>query len=200
VTEHEERETRRAAFLYLAMSHVATGCLLAGFLLVSAAAGSWSFADALAGAPLPGATRQAAFLLFLAGFGIKAGVVPLHVWLPEAHPAAPSNVSAFMSAVIIKTGVYGLFRVCAFGLGVPAPSWGVLVLVCGGVSAVLGVLYALMQHDLKRLLAYHSIENVGIILLGLGLALVGRSTGPFRLGGERAMRPMTSAPQRSGEP
>jgi hydrogenase-4 component B len=181
VTEHEERETRRAAFLYLAMSHVATGCLLAGFLLVSAAAGSWSFADALAGAPLPGATRQAAFLLFLAGFGIKAGVVPLHVWLPEAHPAAPSNVSAFMSAVIIKTGVYGLFRVCAFGLGVPAPSWGVLVLVCGGVSAVLGVLYALMQHDLKRLLAYHSIENVGIILLGLGAGMMALSSGRAEL-------------------
>ena len=176
-TEHEERETRRAAFLYLAMSHVATGCLLAGFLILAAAAGSLSFAHVLAGTPLSGAGRDAAFLLFLAGFAVKAGVIPLHVWLPEAHPAAPSSISALMSGVVIKTGVYGLFRVCAFGLGVPAPAWGVLILVCGGVSAVLGVLYALMQHDLKRLLAYHSIENIGIILLGLGAGMMALSSG-----------------------
>ena len=176
-TEHEGRETRRAAFLYLAMSHVATGCLFAGFLLLSAAAGSLSFAHVLSGPFLAGARRHAVFALFLAGFGVKAGVIPLHVWLPEAHPAAPSNVSAVMSAVIIKTGVYGLFRVCAFGLGPPDPIWGVLVLLFGGVSAVLGVLYALMQHDLKRLLAYHSIENIGIILLGLGAGMMALSSG-----------------------
>jgi hydrogenase-4 component B len=178
VTEHEKHETRRAAFLYLAMSHVATGCLLAGFLILAeAAGGSLSFTHVLAGAPLSGAGRNAAFLLFLAGFSVKAGVIPLHVWLPEAHPAAPSSISALMSGVVIKTGVYGLFRVCAFGLGVPAPGWGVLVLACGGVSAVLGVLYALMQHDLKRLLAYHSIENIGIILLGLGAGMMALSSG-----------------------
>jgi hydrogenase-4 component B len=180
-TEHEERETRRAAFLYLAMSHVATGCLFAGFLILSAAAGSLSFAQALTGTPLSGALRDAVFLLFLAGFGVKAGVIPLHVWLPEAHPAAPSSVSALMSGVMIKTGIYGLFRVCAFGLGPPAPRWGVLILVCGGVSAVLGVLYALMQHDLKRLLAYHSIENIGIILLGLGAGMMALSSGRAEL-------------------
>jgi len=176
-TEHENRETRRAAFLYLAMSHVATGCLFAGFLILSAAAGSLSFASVLAGAALSGVERDAAFVLFLVGFGVKAGVIPLHVWLPEAHPAAPSSISALMSGVIIKTGVYGLFRVCAFGLGPPALGWGVLVLACGGVSAVLGVLYALMQHDLKRLLAYHSIENIGIILLGLGAGMMALSSG-----------------------
>ena len=104
-------------------------------------------------------------------------MIPLHVWLPEAHPAAPSNVSALMSAVMIKTGIYGLFRVCAFGLGPPPLSWGVVVLLCGGVSAILGVLYALMQHDLKRLLAYHSIENIGIILLGLGAGMMALSSG-----------------------
>jgi hydrogenase-4 component B len=121
--------------------------------------------------------RNAVFLLFFIGFGVKAGVIPLHVWLPEAHPAAPSSISALMSAVVIKTGVYGLFRFCAFGLSVPSPGWAVLVLVCGAVSAVLGVLYALMQHDLKRLLAYHSIENIGIILLGLGAGMLALSSG-----------------------
>jgi hydrogenase-4 component B len=176
-TEHEASETRRAAFLYLAMSHVATGCLFAGFLILAAAAGSSSFTQVLAGTALSGVRRDAAFLLFFAGFGVKAGVIPLHVWLPEAHPAAPSSISALMSGVVIKTGVYGLFRVCAFGLGPPAPGWGVLVLVFGGVSAVLGVLYALMQHDLKRLLAYHSIENIGIILLGLGAGMMALSSG-----------------------
>jgi hydrogenase-4 component B len=180
-TEHEASETRRAAFLYLAMSHVATGCLFAGFLILAAAGGSFSFTHVLAGTPLSGARRDAVFLLFLAGFGVKAGVIPLHVWLPEAHPAAPSSISALMSGVVIKTGIYGLFRVCAFGLGLPAPSWGVLVLVFGGVSAVLGVLYALMQHDLKRLLAYHSIENIGIILLGLGAGMMALSSGRAEL-------------------
>jgi hydrogenase-4 component B len=176
-TEHEGNDARRAAFLYLAMSHVATGCLIAGFLTLSAATGSLSFAQLFAGDPLSGTRRDGVFLLFLVGFGIKAGVIPLHVWLPEAHPAAPSSVSAFMSGVLIKTGIYGLFRVCAFGLGTPDPGWGVLVLLLGGASAVLGVLYALMQHDLKRLLAYHSIENIGIILLGLGAGMMALSAG-----------------------
>jgi hydrogenase-4 component B len=175
-TEHENRDSRRAAFLYLAMSHVATGCLIAGFLLASALSGSLNLAQ-IAATPLPAGARTPLFALFFVGFGIKAGVIPLHIWLPEAHPAAPSNVSAVMSAVMIKTGIYGLFRVCAFGLGSPPLSWGVLILVCGGASAVLGVLYALMQHDLKRLLAYHSIENIGIILLGLGAGMVAVSSG-----------------------
>ncbi len=170
-------ESRRAALLYLVMSHAATGCLFAGFLLLSTQAGSTIFASILAAPALDGALRHLTFLLFFVGFGVKAGVIPLHVWLPEAHPAAPSNVSAFMSAVMIKTGVYGLFRMCAFGLGVPAPSWGVVILLAGGVCAVLGVLYALMQHDLKRLLAYHSIENIGIILLGLGAGMMALASG-----------------------
>jgi hydrogenase-4 component B len=180
-TEHEAASSRRAALLYLAMSHVGTGCLFAGFLLLSASAGSLSFSQMFTGTLVSGGRRHAIFALFFAGFGVKAGVIPLHVWLPEAHPAAPSNVSALMSAVMIKTGIYGLFRVCAFGLGTPAPAWGVLVLVVGGASAVLGVLYALMQHDLKRLLAYHSIENIGIILLGLGAGMTALSTGRAEL-------------------
>ena len=106
--------------------------------------------------------------------------IPLHVWLPEAHPAAPTNISALMSGVLIKTGIYGIVRVCVFGLGVPRLSWGVIVVAVGGLSAVLGVLYALMQHDLKRLLAYHSIENIGIILLGLGAGMMALSIRPQR--------------------
>jgi hydrogenase-4 component B len=177
-TEHERRDTRRAAFLYLAMSHVATGCLIAGFLVLARSAPSTGFDRLLAGDVLaPGPARNAVFLLFLAGFGVKAGTIPLHVWLPEAHPAAPTPISALMSGVVIKAGVYGLFRVCAFGLGTPPLAWGVLVLACGGASAVLGVLYALMQHDLKRLLAYHSIENVGLILLGLGAGMMALAAG-----------------------
>jgi hydrogenase-4 component B len=175
-TEHEHAESRRAAFLYLAMSHVATGCLIAGFLLVSTLTGSFSLPQ-LGGAAVSDRARGLLFGLFFTGFGIKAGVIPLHVWLPEAHPAAPSNVSAVMSAVMIKTGVYGMFRVCAFGLGLPPLSWGIVVLLCGGASAILGVLYALMQHDLKRLLAYHSIENIGIILLALGAGMMALSSG-----------------------
>jgi hydrogenase-4 component B len=180
-TEHESTESRRAAFLYLVMSHVATGCLIGGFLLVSSFTGSLDLPRLASGGSLSGRTRDLVFALFFTGFGIKAGVIPLHVWLPEAHPAAPSNVSAVMSAVMIKTGIYGLLRICAFGLGPPALSWGVVVLLCGGASAILGVLYALMQHDLKRLLAYHSIENIGIILLGLGAGMMALSTGRAEL-------------------
>jgi hydrogenase-4 component B len=176
-TEHERAQSRRAAFLYLAMSHVGTGCLVAGFLLLGSGTPSLAFVD-LHG---PHATalpfRDVLFLLFLAGFGVKAGVIPLHVWLPEAHPAAPSPISALMSGVLIKTGIYGVFRVCVFGLGPPAMAWGSLVFALGAVSMVLGVLYALMQHDLKRLLAYHSIENIGIILVAAGVGMLALASG-----------------------
>ncbi len=176
-TEHEMYDSRRAALLYLVMSHVATGLLIAGFLVAAATTATVAFDGLFSGRLAASPHRDLLFVLFLAGFAVKAGVVPLHVWLPEAHPAAPSSISALMSAVIIKTGIYGMVRVCAFGLGTPRLSWGVLVVALGGVSAVLGVLYALMQHDLKRLLAYHSIENIGIILLGLGAGMVALATG-----------------------
>jgi hydrogenase-4 component B len=176
-TEHEVRATRRAAYLYLVMSHVATGMLIAAFFVLASASDSLSFDTLLAGDVVPGALRDAVFLLFFLGFGVKAGIIPLHVWLPEAHPAAPSSISALMSGVLIKTGIYGIVRFGAFGLGLPRLSWGVLVLLIGALSAVLGVLYALMQHDLKRLLAYHSIENIGIILLALGAGMVAVSGG-----------------------
>jgi hydrogenase-4 component B len=171
-TEHEIASTRRAAFLYLVMSHVGTGCLIAAFFTLAAAAGSLSFSTLVAGNALTGPVRDVVFVLFLLGFGVKAGIIPLHIWLPEAHPAAPSSISALMSGVLIKAGIFGIVRFCAFGLGTPALSWGVVVTAVGALSAVLGVLYALMQHDLKRLLAYHSIENIGIILLGLGAGMI----------------------------
>ena len=177
-TEHSSLASRRAAYLYLAMSHLATGCLIAGFMVLASVSGTLSFSTLFSNQfassePL----RHGLFALFFIGFGVKAGVVPLHVWLPEAHPAAPTSISAFMSGVLIKSGIYGIVRVCAFGLGVPLLSWGVIVVLIGGLSALLGVLYALMQHDLKRLLAYHSIENIGIILLGLGAGMIGLTYG-----------------------
>ncbi len=176
-TEHETGANRRAAYVYLAMSHVGTGCLVAGFLVLISLAGSPSFPAVLGGSVAGGGLRDVLFILFFVGFGVKAGVVPLHVWLPEAHPAAPSSVSALMSGVLITTGMYGLFRVCVFGLGVPRWDWGVAFILAGSLSAVLGVLYALTQSDVKRLLAYSTIENAGIIVLGLGSGMTALSSG-----------------------
>jgi hydrogenase-4 component B len=176
--EHEKTEARNAGVLYFVMSHIGTGCLILGFLLLFQAAGGASPGDysfdrfRSLGESLSSGRRDAAFLLFFFGFGVKAGIIPLHIWLPEAHPVAPSNISALLSGVLIKTGIYGLTRVLFDFLGTPPNWWGVTVLTVGTISAVLGVLYALMQHDLKRLLAYHSIENIGIILMGLGASLM----------------------------
>jgi hydrogenase-4 component B len=180
--EHENPETRQAGVLFFIMSHIDAGCIIVGFLMLFQASGDYSFSSLHnIGATMPSGQRNAAFILFLTGFGIKSGVIPLHVWLPAAHPVAPSNVSALMSGVLIKTGIYGLARVCFDFLG-PPPLWlGVTILAAGTVSAVLGVLYALMEHDLKRLLAYHSIENIGIILMGLGASLIFLYTGHSRL-------------------
>ena len=176
--DHENTEARNAGVLYFVMSHIGTGCLILGFLVLFQASGSGDFTSfhALGERMAPG-PRNAAFLFFLAGFGVKAGIVPLHIWLPAAHPVAPSHVSALLSGVLIKTGIYGMARVLFDFLGTPPMWWGVTVLVIGTVSAVLGVLYALMEHDLKRLLAYHSIENIGIILMGFGAALMFQHTG-----------------------
>ncbi|MFA5189231.1 MAG: hydrogenase 4 subunit B [Verrucomicrobiia bacterium] len=176
--EHEDRETRQAGVLFFIMSHLDAACVLLGFLVLAQAAGGFSFASFRGiGASLSPQQRDVAFVLFVFGFGIKAGIVPLHIWLPVAHPVAPSNISALMSGVLIKTGIYGLVRVCFEFLGPPPMWWGASLLAVGTVSAVLGVLYALMEHDLKRLLAYHSIENIGIILMGLGASLMFLHTG-----------------------
>ena len=176
LTEHDQPGTVRAAHWYIAVTHAGFAALVAMFLLLSAGELTTSFA-AMRSATLAPWARDAAFLLALIGFGTKAGVVPLHVWLPMAHPVAPSHVSALMSGVVIKMGVYGLLRV-TIDLLVGGPAWwGGLVLAVGTVSALLGVLYALMEHDLKRLLAYHSVENIGIIFIGIGAGLVFQSYG-----------------------
>ena len=180
-TEHQIRATRRAAYLYLVMSHVGTGCLIAGFLTLGALSGSTSFATLLTGHAVSGSLRDGLFVLFFLGFGVKAGLIPLHVWLPEAHPAAPSSISALMSAVLITAGLYGLFRMCAFGLGTPTVRWGLTFMALGTLSAILGVLYALTQRDVKRLLAYSTIENAGIIALSLGAAMVAMANGRSEL-------------------
>jgi hydrogenase-4 component B len=174
--EHERDSVREAGWIYFVATHLGTAFLLIFFLLLAGETGSMDFtvwaekgvhADGLA---------NVLFLLAVIGFGTKAGFMPLHVWLPEAHPAAPSHVSALMSGVMIKTGIYGLLRSFTF-LGAPPLWWGWGLIVIGLTSGVLGVLFALAQHDVKRLLAYHSVENIGIIALGLGTGLLGMSTG-----------------------
>jgi hydrogenase-4 component B len=170
------REAARAGWAYAVMAHAGLACLLAGMLLLQTWTGSPRFAD-WRQAELTPLARDVVFVLLAIGFASKAGLIPLHVWLPLAHPAAPSHVSALMSGVMIKLGVYGLFRVAIDWVG-PAPAWwGVALLIAGTVSAVVGVLYALVEHDIKRLLAFHSIENIGIILIGLGAGMLFQQSG-----------------------
>jgi hydrogenase-4 component B len=178
LTEHDRAETVRAGVWYIAMTHAGFAALLAMFLLLSGSDLTTSFAAMRSqAAALSPALRNAVFLLALFGFGSKAGLVPLHVWLPLAHPVAPSHVSALLSGVVIKMGIYGLVRVVLDLLGDGPAWWGGVVLGVGAISALLGVLYALMEHDLKRLLAYHSVENIGIILIGLGAGMIFQSYG-----------------------
>jgi len=178
VFHHESEESRKGGLLYLLMSRGGSGMMLIGFLLLAVGAGSLDFTALHGiGQTLTPSFGAAAFLLLFLGFGVKAGIIPLHIWLPAAHPVAPSNISALMSGIVIKAGIYGMARVF-FDFYGALPVWaGMSVLVIGIVSALLGVLYALMEHDLKRLLAYHSIENIGIILMGFGAALLFRSFG-----------------------
>jgi formate hydrogenlyase subunit 3/multisubunit Na+/H+ antiporter MnhD subunit len=171
--EHEEKQNREAGWTYLVAMHIGTAFLLAFFILLGSSTGSLDF-DVIGN--IAPSTANILFLLAVIGFGTKAGFMPMHVWLPEAHPAAPSHVSAVMSGVMIKTGIYGLVRTLIL-LGQPQEWWAWLLIAIGVSSGVLGVLFALAQHDLKRLLAYHSVENIGIITLGLGLGLLGLSTG-----------------------
>jgi hydrogenase-4 component B len=180
--EHEKKEARHAGVLFLIMSHAGTGLLLIAFLVLASASGSLEFSSFhLLASTMASAQQGAVFFLFLLGFGVKAGIIPIHIWLPEAHPVAPSNVSALMSGIVIKSGIYGMARVF-FDFYGPPPLWmGTVVLALGLISALLGVLYALMEHDLKRLLAWHSIENIGIILIGFGAALMFRSMGQVNL-------------------
>ncbi len=170
MAHHRESGNARAGYIYLLMASFGTLALLLAFGLLAGAQGGYAFEAMRAAKPSFG-IAAAVLTLALIGAGSKAGLVPLHVWLPLAHPAAPSHVSALMSGVMTKVAVYGFVRIAFDLLGPPHWWWGAGVLILGGVSAVLGVLYALMQHDLKRLLAYHTVENIGIIFIGLGLAL-----------------------------
>lgn len=172
----QDEESVAAGFLYFLVAHAGSVLIMAAFFILANHAGSFDFA-AMRAAPLSAPLDSVVFLLGFLGFGAKAGMIPLHIWLPRAHPAAPSHASALMSGVMIKIGVFGIVKVGIDLLGASAgPSmlgWGLLVLAFGGVSSVLGVVYALAEHDIKKLLAYHSVENIGIILLGVGTGMIG---------------------------
>jgi len=176
--EHAKEEARKAGILFLIMSHAGTGLILIAFLILSTAAGRLDFTSFhLLASKLSAGQQATVFVLFFFGFGVKAGIIPIHVWLPAAHSVAPSNISALMSGIVIQAGIYGMARVFFDFFDVPSVWAGILVLSVGVISALLGVLYALMENDLKRLLAYSSIENIGIILIGFGVALMFRSYG-----------------------
>jgi len=172
IFESENAEARRAGFIYLVLTHVTTISLLGMFGAWGRGLSGVRFHDLALAAADGRAPIGLILVLALLAFGVKAGAVPGHFWLPGAHAAAPSHVSGLLSGVMIKTGIYGLLRVLTL-IGAPPPAWGWTVLVLGVASAVLGVLWALTQHDIKRLLAYHSVENIGIILLGIGLGALG---------------------------
>ena len=174
LAHYRDPANSRAAFVYLVMASFGTLCLLLGFGLMAGPAGGYAF-DTIRGAALGFPITLLAPLLALVGAGSKAGLVPLHVWLPLAHPAAPSHVSALLSGVMTKVGIYGFIRIVFDLAGLSSPWFGLVVLTLGAITAVVGVLYALMQNDLKRLLAYSTVENVGIIFLGLGLSLAFRA-------------------------
>ncbi len=173
-TDHRIAEVRRAGFLYLLIAHIGAIAILLCFGVLQGGSGDYSFGS-MRSVILPGAWGSIAFLLALFGFGAKAGLLPLHIWLPEAHPAAPSPVSALMSGVMLKTAIYGLLRVTFDLLNGQLWWWGVIALVLGLVSALFGVIFATVQTDMKRLLAYSSIENIGIIVAGIGLSILFKS-------------------------
>ncbi len=170
-TEHHLPEVRRAGFLYLLIAHVGAIAILMSFGVMQGGHGDYTF-DSIRNSQLTSFWASVTFLLALFGFGAKAGILPLHAWLPEAHPAAPSPVSAMMSGIMLKTAIYGILRVSFDLLGTQIWWWGVFALVLGILTALFGVIFAAVQVDMKRLLAYSSIENVGLILVGIGLTLI----------------------------
>lgn len=183
ITDHGRASVRWAGFLYLLLAHIGTLALFLAFGILAGGSripgfGQYTF-DQMRSDHLSVLAQGSAFFLAFLGFGAKAGILPLHVWLPDAHPAAPSPVSALLSGVMLKTAIYGMVRVWFDLIGFHGFlwEWGAIVLLVGMLTSLFGVLYALMQHDLKRLLAYHSIENIGIIIIGLGLSVVFFGTG-----------------------
>jgi len=171
--DYEHAENRKAAYLYAVFSQVGAMCIVAAFAVIYAHTGSFGLDGA---AKLPETLKIVVFVLALVGFGSKAGIFPMHIWLPHAHPAAPSHISAVMSGVMIKMGIYGILRLYA-AMDWHTPLFGRIVLITGLISGLLGVIYALGQRDLKRLLAYCSMENVGIILMGVGVGMIGVAAG-----------------------
>jgi formate hydrogenlyase subunit 3/multisubunit Na+/H+ antiporter MnhD subunit len=174
MAHHRVADNARAGYIYLIMASAGTAALILTFGLLAGPDGGYTFTQMRAA---HSEYAAAILLLALLGAGSKAGLVPLHVWLPLAHPAAPSHVSALMSGVMTKVAVYGFVRIAFDLAGEPAWWWSMVVLALAGITAVMGVLYALMQHDLKRLLAYHTVENIGIIFIGIGLALAFKAFG-----------------------
>ena len=187
--EWRKEDSVSSGLLYLVMTHVGTAFIAAAFMLMWTQTGSFdfsSFAGIREMEEVSGSMRSAIFLLLLVGFGTKAGLVPLHIWLPRAHPAAPSNISALTSAIMVKTAVYMIVRCCFGFLGVTEVWWGLLVLLIACISALIGVLYAIVETDIKRVLAYSTVENMGIIFIGIGAAMVfqafaneGPATSPY---------------------
>lgn len=178
VVTEQDKDSIKGGFMYLVMAHIGFFMIMISFFIMAGMTGSFEFSAFRAAKFDPGIASLIFMLAFL-GFGFKAGMIPFHSWLPMAHPAAPSNVSALMSGGMIKIGIFGIIKVGFDLLGASGCQtwWGIVVLLFGAVSAVLGVTYALAEHDIKRLLAYHSVENIGIILMGVGVALVGWSIG-----------------------
>jgi len=170
IFESEQEENRKAGVLYIVMTHIATAFLLSGFMIIYHYTKSFDIFGS--SAAIPEFAKNVVFIMFLIGFGTKAGIIPFHIWLPRAHPAAPSNVSALMSGIMIKTAIYGLLRFVLCYLGVESTWWGITILLIGIISAVLGVAYAFVESNIKKLLAYSSIENIGIIFIGLGVGFI----------------------------
>lgn len=180
--EYEKKVNTRSGYIYIVMTHLGTIFIITAFLLLAVGAGSMEFGR-LKGSLVSAELRNVIFLCALIGFGTKAGMIPVHIWLPRAHPAAPSHVSALMSGVMLKTAIYGMCRFFLEFLGIGPIWWGTLILVLGIITAVIGALYAFIEHDIKRLLAYSSVENIGIILLGIGAGMVFMNNGQPVLAG-----------------
>ncbi len=178
MTDHDREPVRKAGYLYVAMTHLGTLFLFLAFFLLYKELGDFSFLmwEKL-GPTLDGGLRSILFLLLLIGFGTKGGLMPLHIWLPRAHPVAPSHVSALLSAVMLKMAAYGMVRFFFGVLGEVSPWWGALLLWIGGASAFIGILYGVVENELKRFLAYSSSENMGLIVMGIGASLLFRTNG-----------------------
>lgn len=173
IYDHKSKENRKAGYLYFVFSHVGAMFIFAAFGIIYGYTGSFDFGSMDA---IPETAKIIIFIFSFIGFGSKAGIFPFHIWLPHAHPAAPSHISAVMSGVMIKTGIYGIIKIYVL-LNLHTPLFGHILIIAGAVSGILGIVYALGQNDLKKLLAYSSVENIGIILIGLGIGMIGVSSG-----------------------